>query len=789
MAETQICPECGTELPADAPKTPCPVCLMKLGLQSWAEKVGEKSGSDLAATQASPPGSFEAPQPEELAGRFPQFEILELLGQGGMGAVYKARQTSLNRLVALKIIKPDAADDCDFAARFAREAQALARLSHQNIVTVHDFGQADGLYYLVMEFIDGANLRQVLEAGNLEPRQALEIIPHICDALQFAHDEGIVHRDIKPENILIDKKGRVKIADFGLAKLMGRGPDDSTLTGNQQVMGTPRYMAPEQIEGSHEVDHRADIYSMGVVFYEMLTGELPVGRFALPSKKVQVDVRIDEVVLRTLEKQPELRYQHASDVKTDVETICGQPREAVQRVFGRVYRSKTMVFGVPLVDIALGFDPNTGRTHTAKGLVAIGDKAVGVVAIGRYALGVVAVGVVACGLFALGGAVLGILAAAGGLAVGGLSFGAVAVGVIAVGDVAIGVYSGGGRTWGIHLFGSSVRDPEAIQLFRQLPWAHSWPQWIAGLGIGLPVFVASILLVWLVFYRKVEMWSRLPLIVRAGLMGLTITALGGTVWGLLIVANLSTTPRFPWAVGAMALVLWLFWRYLNGWGWPRSTAQLRRSYLRANSVSPKVFSLAVISGAAGVVALAGLWIVAERLMTLPHQLPDMSAYPTYVVIPMLVMASLVAPICEEAGFRGYTQVPLEGRYRPGTAILISSTFFALAHFTHGLFPPQLFLYFLFGLVGGVSAYLTNSILPGIVIHSFADLTFFFLVWPGDATRVPVTESGVDFWLGTHVVQFLGFGMLAALGFRMLAHSRRGDNVSSRDAASAQPFVG
>jgi len=134
---------------------------MKLGLESWAEKVGEKSGSDLAATQVSPPGSFEAPQPEELAGRFPHLEILQLLGQGGMGAVYKARQTSLDRLVALKIIKPDAADDPDFAERFAREAQALARLSHQNIVTVHDFGQADGLYYFVMEFIDGANLRQM----------------------------------------------------------------------------------------------------------------------------------------------------------------------------------------------------------------------------------------------------------------------------------------------------------------------------------------------------------------------------------------------------------------------------------------------------------------------------------------------------------------------------------------------------------------------------------------------------------------------------------------------------
>ncbi|MCX5677435.1 MAG: protein kinase, partial [Planctomycetota bacterium] len=144
----------------------------------------------------------------------------------------------------------------------------------------------------------------------------------ICEALQYAHEEGIVHRDIKPENILLDKKGRVKIADFGLAKLLGRGPADFTLTQPQQVMGTPHYMAPEQLEHPAEVDQRADIYSLGVVFYEMLTGELPLGRFAPPSQKVQVDVRLDEVVLKTLEKEPGRRYQQASQVRTDVETIA-----------------------------------------------------------------------------------------------------------------------------------------------------------------------------------------------------------------------------------------------------------------------------------------------------------------------------------------------------------------------------------------------------------------------------------------------------------------------------------
>ncbi len=319
MAEIRLCPECGSELPSDAPDTPCPVCLMKLGLESWSQKIGEKD--DLPETETPTPGRFEAPRPDELGEQFPQLEVLKLLGQGGMGAVYVARQVSLDRLVALKIIKPDAADDPGFAERFTREAKSLARLNHPNIVTVHDFGQTDGLYYFVMELVDGVNLRQMLEAGDLEPSRALAIVPHLCDALQYAHDEGIVHRDVKPENILIDKKGRVKIADFGLAKLIGERPGEFTLTGTHQVMGTPRYMAPEQMEGSHHVDHRADIYSLGVVFYEMLTGELPLGRFQPPSKKVQVDVRLDEVVLRALEKEPQQRYQNANDVKTAIERL------------------------------------------------------------------------------------------------------------------------------------------------------------------------------------------------------------------------------------------------------------------------------------------------------------------------------------------------------------------------------------------------------------------------------------------------------------------------------------
>ena len=327
MAEARTCPQCGAPLPVDAPEGLCPQCLLQLGLPSAEPPVEQQPST-------GPYAAFTAPSPEELVRHFPQLQIIELVGQGGMGAVYKARQERLDRTVALKILPPAAGRDPAFAERFTREARALAKLNHPNIVGVYDFGEtgepgplaAGGkLYYFMMEFVDGANLRHVLRSGNLQPREALQIVPQLCDALQYAHDEGIVHRDIKPENILLDKKGRVKVADFGLAKLLGQAAKPFTLTGSHQVMGTPHYMAPEQMEKPLTVDHRADIYSLGVVFYEILTGELPLGRFAPPSQKVQVDVRLDEVVLRALEKEPARRYQHASDVKTEVESIAQKP--------------------------------------------------------------------------------------------------------------------------------------------------------------------------------------------------------------------------------------------------------------------------------------------------------------------------------------------------------------------------------------------------------------------------------------------------------------------------------
>lgn len=314
------CPKCGTPIPEEAPQGLCPKCVL----------AGAATIPVSSSGRGTPP-----PALEEVAAQFPDLEILELIGSGGMGAVYKARQPKLDRFVALKILAHDLAGDPAFAERFNREARVLARLSHPNIVTVFDFGSKGPFLFLLMEHIDGVNLRQAMLAGGFPPPDSLALVQDICAALQFAHEEGILHRDIKPENILIDARGRVHIADFGIAKLIGQDEgDDLTLTAKDAVMGSLHYMAPEQIEKPGEVDQRADIYSLGVVFYELLTGELPIGRFVPPSEKTPMDSRVDEVVMRTLEKERERRYQTVEDVKTSVAAItrshpagAGQPGE------------------------------------------------------------------------------------------------------------------------------------------------------------------------------------------------------------------------------------------------------------------------------------------------------------------------------------------------------------------------------------------------------------------------------------------------------------------------------
>jgi len=295
-----LCPTCGLPLPELAPGGLCPACLLKRTMQD-------------PAPDSRPPEAVL----KELAVAFPQLEVEELIGQGGMGRVFRARQPHLNRTVALKLLSAERADDPEWQERFTREARALARLSHPNIVQVYDFGDKP-VPFLLMEHVDGVNLRQAMDTGGLTTGEALALIPKLCDALQYAHEHGVLHRDIKPENILIDTEGRVKLVDFGLAKLRDEGALPFTLTQSSARLGTLAYMAPEQVEKPAEVDHRADIYSLGVVFYEMLTGELPLGRFPTPSEASGIDPRLDGIVMRTLEKKQSKRPDSAQELRTEI---------------------------------------------------------------------------------------------------------------------------------------------------------------------------------------------------------------------------------------------------------------------------------------------------------------------------------------------------------------------------------------------------------------------------------------------------------------------------------------
>jgi membrane protease YdiL (CAAX protease family) len=267
--------------------------------------------------------------------------------------------------------------------------------------------------------------------------------------------------------------------------------------------------------------------------------------------------------------------------------------------------------------------------------------------------------------------------------------------------------------------------------------------------------------------------SRIGKIIGVGLLGFCVAIFAGGVWSALLTTNLRTSPVIPWSVPLMAVVLWAMWQYLGGSWWPRSTAEKRRQYLRANSVSSQTFLWALTAGVLSVVALAGLWVVMFQLVKMPgNVLPDMSNYPPLTAALMILMGSLVSPFMEEGSFRGYFQVALE-RECPGTvAVLISSFAFALGHFNHGLLWPKLLVYFLAGVAFGVTAFLTNSTLPAIPVHFVGDMTFFMFVWPYDAARKLVWEVGADRWFWIHVAQAIVFGALAIWAYTRLAMAAR-----------------
>lgn len=317
----------GPPAPVPAPAVvPAPMPVLAPAPEPEPEPVAPSEVLD--ATFRSPPKAGPIPKTELRAApriEVPGYELMELIGKGGMGEVWRAEQKSLGRQVAIKVLPPHLAADPEFVARFDKESTALAALGHPNIIQIIDRGVAGEHYYFVMEFVRGTSLRELIGRGPIAPPDALKILVQICRAIGYAHESHIVHRDLKPENILVDERGHVKVADFGLAGIRG-APGSGQLTATSVAMGTVNYMAPEQRRDARSVDGRADLYSVGVLLYELLTGELPIGRFKLPSeKRPDLDRRIDAIVARCLESEPEARFARASEIAEALEQMISSP--------------------------------------------------------------------------------------------------------------------------------------------------------------------------------------------------------------------------------------------------------------------------------------------------------------------------------------------------------------------------------------------------------------------------------------------------------------------------------
>ena len=264
--------------------------------------------------------AFQAPDPAELANLMPGYEIQSLIAVGGMGAVYRAVQISLDRLVAIKILPTELGSDTQFRTQFETEAKAMALLNHPNLAGVYDFGSVDGILYIVMEFVEGESLYHYAYGKYLEPEDAIRFTKAICLGLQHAHENGVLHRDIKPSNILLDSHGQPKVVDFGLAQgiRQGRGKDE-------EIFGTPHYTAPEVLRPHGVVDARADLFSVGVILHELLTGRMPANDPRSASAIVQCDPRLDGVIRKSTHPNPDLRYSSCAEMAAELDVISQTP--------------------------------------------------------------------------------------------------------------------------------------------------------------------------------------------------------------------------------------------------------------------------------------------------------------------------------------------------------------------------------------------------------------------------------------------------------------------------------
>jgi len=260
--------------------------------------------------------TFIPPDPEHLADLFPGYQIIRLIACGGMGAVYEAVQLSLDRSVAIKILPQEFAADESFCTAFETEAKAMARLNHPNLVSVYDFGQAGGMLYIIMEYVPGFSVFNAADGQPILQQEVAPLITAICRGLAHAHENGIIHRDIKPANILLDHNNEPKIGDFGLAR-----PLEKQVQEGEEIFGTPGYTAPEVVDHPQSIDHRADIFSIGVLLHELLTGILPDADPRPASAICHCDPRFDAIIRKATNPNPGERYHSAADIAAEIEKI------------------------------------------------------------------------------------------------------------------------------------------------------------------------------------------------------------------------------------------------------------------------------------------------------------------------------------------------------------------------------------------------------------------------------------------------------------------------------------
>jgi serine/threonine protein kinase len=289
------------------------------------------------------------PSIEKLQEFFGGYQIESLAGIGGQATVYFARELAHDRPVALKVLTIEQSANPEFLSRFALEAQTLAKLSHPGIVGVYNSGQAGDYFFIAMEWVDGTTLRELLREEPVDARRAGELIEQLCDALAYAHGQGVVHRDLKPENVLIGHDGRVKIADFGIAKLLEESDaSELMLTATHARLGTARYMAPEQMRGDQQIDPRADLYALGVIFFELLTGELPLPFGLAPSKIAGVPAAYDRIVARCMKPRPDERFSSAEELKRQVHLAATSRAPSRRRALATLVCAALLLLGVGL---------------------------------------------------------------------------------------------------------------------------------------------------------------------------------------------------------------------------------------------------------------------------------------------------------------------------------------------------------------------------------------------------------------------------------------------------------